>query len=203
MSKGSVAYVAGLKTKDKILKVDSIEVQKSDDVIGIIQKRPNQAVKIELERNGEIIEMEVTPSEQPRFDLGIIDTKEEKSNLYYSLNKAVYTVKNVIDSYVMLFQGKVGIDDLSSIVGIGVVVSKTSSVLEYLNMLALISLAIGAANILPFVPLDGGKIVLVIYEWITKRKPSEKFETILSYIGWILLLLLTLVVTFKDVMSIF
>lgn len=203
VSKGSAADKAGIKSKDKILKVDSTYVNDSTQVISLVQQKPNEKVLLEVERNGNIINLEVVPSEQIRFDLGILDTKEEKSNLYYSINKALYTVKSVIDSYVMLFQGKVGLNDLSSIVGIGVVVSKTSGVIEYFNMLALISLAIGAANILPFVPLDGGKIVFVIYEWITKRKPSEKFETILTYIGWILLLLLTIVVTFKDVMNIF
>ena len=203
VSKGSAADKAGIKSKDKILKVDSTYVNDSTQVISLVQQKPNEKVLLEVERNENIINLEVVPSEQIRFDLGILDTKEEKSNLYYSINKALYTVKSVIDSYVMLFQGKVGLNDLSSIVGIGVVVSKTSGVIEYFNMLALISLAIGAANILPFVPLDGGKIVFVIYEWITKRKPSEKFETILTYIGWILLLLLTIVVTFKDVMNIF
>ncbi|MBR1883894.1 MAG: RIP metalloprotease RseP [Clostridia bacterium] len=200
---GSAAESAGIKAKDRILSINGNALNNSTDIISVVQSSAGISLNFEIERDGKVENLVVIPNEQSRFDLGVLNTKEEKSNIYYSLKKALNTIKTVIDSYVQLFQGKVGINDVSSIVGIGVVVSKTSGILEYLNMLALISLAVGAANILPFVPLDGGKIVFVLYEWISRRKPSEKFEIIVTYIGWGLLLMLTVVVTFKDVMNIF
>ena len=80
--------------------------------------------------------------------------------------------------------------------------SKTEGLLDFLSMLAMISLAVGIANILPFPPLDGGKIVLVLIEWITRKKVSVKVEAILSYIGLGLLLLLTIFVTINDIIRI-
>ena len=56
---------------------------------------------------------------------------------------------------------------------------------------------------MPFPPLDGGKVVLVLVEAITKKKVSYKVEAILSYIGLALLLGLTLYVTYNDIVRIF
>ena len=91
---------------------------------------------------------------------------------------------------------------MSGIVGIGEVVSKSSGLLNFFYLMAMISMAVGVANILPFPPLDGGKIVIVLIEAITRKKVSEKVELIISYIGLALLLGLTLFVTVKDIIRI-
>ena len=98
--------------------------------------------------------------------------------------------------------GKVKVNQLSGIVGIGEMVSRTEGIAEFLSMMAMISLAVGIANILPFPPLDGGKVVLVLIEWITKKKVPEKVELILSYIGLGLLLALTVFVTINDIIRV-
>ena len=68
--------------------------------------------------------------------------------------------------------------------------------------MAMISLAVGVANIMPFPPLDGGKVVIVLFEAITRKKVSENVEAIISYIGFGLLILLTIFVTYKDIIRI-
>ena len=200
---GSVAEQANIKSDDIITAINGTEVKSATEIISIIQKNAGKNVELTVLRNGNEQNISIVPDSQSRLDFGILNTKEEKSNIYYALTKAVKAIGEVIGSYAELFKGNVGINDVSSIVGIGVVVSQTSGIIEYLNMLAIISLAVGAANILPFVPLDGGKIIFVVYEWITKKKVSEKVEVITSYIGWGLLMLLTIVVMFKDVINIF
>ena len=60
--------------------MDSTYVNDSTQVISLVQQKPNEKVLLEVERNENIINLEVVPSEQIRFDLGILDTKEEKSN---------------------------------------------------------------------------------------------------------------------------
>ena len=91
---------------------------------------------------------------------------------------------------------------MSVIVGIGEVVSKSQGWLSFLNLMAIISLAVGVANIMPFPPLDGGKVVIVLFETITRKKISEKVESIISYVGFGLLILLTIVITIKDIIRI-
>ncbi|MNP48785.1 Regulator of sigma-W protease RasP [compost metagenome] len=92
---------------------------------------------------------------------------------------------------------------MSGIVGIGEVVSKTEGLINYLNLIGILSLAIGVANVMPFPPLDGGKIVIVLCEAIVRKKLPLKAEAIISYIGFALLILLTLVVTYNDILRVF
>jgi len=199
---GMPANEAKLKADDKILKVAGKEVNFSNDVVNIISENPNTEVEIVVLRGEEELTLKVTPKAKTTFNLGTIAFAEENTNLKYSYYKSISTISQIVGSYVDLFQGKVAVTQLSGIVGIGEVVSKTEGLADFLSMLAMISLAVGIANILPFPPLDGGKVVLVLIEWITKKKVSLKVETILSYIGLILLILLTIFVTINDIIRI-
>ncbi|MEG1990163.1 MAG: RIP metalloprotease RseP [Clostridia bacterium] len=199
---GKSAEKAGLKSGDTILEVENISVIKAADVINIIKQNANKEIELKIDRKGEILIKKITPQFQKQFNLGIADTKKIDTNFMYAFDKSVKIVGSVVDSYVSLFKGKVTLDDVSSIVGIGVVVSETNGMLEYLNILAIISLAVGAANILPFPPLDGGKIILILIEAVTRKKIPLKVEAIISYIGFGLLFLLTIIVTFKDILRI-
>ena len=136
------------------------------------------------------------------MDLGIRSVATTKSSVKYSFIETTENIKNIVGSYVKLFTGKVSIGNMSGIVGIGEVVSKSSGLLNFFYLMAMISMAVGVANILPFPPLDGGKIVIVLIEAITRKKVSEKVELIISYIGLALLLGLTLFVTVKDIIRI-
>lgn len=200
---GYVAEKAGIKNDDVINSINGVETKNALDIISIVQANGSNPLVFNITRGTETLDISLVPDIQYVFDMGILETKEENTNIYYAFEKTVKTIVTVVASYVDLFRGKVKLNDVSSIVGIGVVVSKTDGLIQYFNLFAIISLAVGAANILPFVPLDGGKIVFVIYEWITKKRPNEKFEIIVSYIGWALLMLLTIVATFKDIINIF
>lgn len=196
---GMPADDSGLKEKDEILSINGNEVTTSTEIISIVSESANVELVFEILRDGEILEKTVTPEETKIFDLGISSTNVVSTDFKYAFLKTSNTIEAVVVSYVDIFKGEVSIDDVSSVVGIGNVVSKAEDFLQYLNLLALISLAIGAANLLPFLPLDGGKIVLVIIEEITRKKVPENVELTISYICFGALMLLTVIVTFKDI----
>lgn len=200
---GKAAEKADIKSGDIILKVQGISVNNSNEIISIVQQNPNNELEFLIDRNGEKLTKKVVPEMQKLFDLGIADVTSVNTNLGYAFNNSIKIITTVVSSYVDLFRGKVVLDDVSSIVGIGVVVSKTADAVEYLNMLAIISLAIGVANILPFPPLDGGKILFVLIGAVTRKKIPLNVEAIVSFIGFGALILLTIVVTYKDIVRIF
>ena len=74
---------------------------------------------------------------------------------------------------------EVGLSDLSGVVGIFNLVSRTlsSGFLAYLSLIALLSVNIGIMNFLPIPALDGGRAVFLIYEAITHKKPNKKFRS--------------------------
>lgn len=108
-------------------------------------------------------------------------------------------IRTMFEGIIQLFTGKVGIDQMMGPVGISSVVSKTSGVADFVYILSVISLSLGVTNLLPFPPLDGGKVVLLIIEGIRKKPLSEKFELGLQSIGFFLLIILSVFVTFNDI----
>ncbi|MDD3303752.1 MAG: RIP metalloprotease RseP [Clostridia bacterium] len=202
VASGGAAVAGELKAGDKIVSIEGIQTNTASDIVNIIRQNADKKIKIQIERNGVEETKELTPDKKRMFNLGIRSTEQVKTSLKFATYSSYNNVKTIIGSYVDLFRGKVGIQDMSGIVGIGEVVSKTSGFLDFLNLMGIISLAVGVANLIPFPPLDGGKVVIVIGEAITKKKISQKAEAIISYIGFGALILLTLVVTYNDILRI-
>lgn len=109
----------------------------------------------------------------------------------------------LVDSIKMLFTGKVGVDDLTGPVGISELVSQTSGWKEYIYLLAVISVSLGMTNLLPIPALDGGKIVLLIIEAIRRKPLKEKVEIQIQLIGFSIIIGLSILVTYHDIIRIF
>ena len=203
VASGGAAVAVGLKAGDKITSINGVETTNSTDIINIIRDNANKEVELTVDRNGEVFTQKITPSSKLNFSLGSFSTEEVKTDLKLAISSAIYNFKSIIGSYVDLFRGKVSVNEMSGIVGIGEVVSKTDDLITFFNLLAIISLAVGVANIMPFPPLDGGKVVIVLIEAITRKKVPVNVEAIISYIGFGFLILLTLFVTYNDIVRIF
>lgn len=203
VQKDKPADKIGIIKDDKIISVNNIKINNSIDVIDIIKQSPNTKINIVIERNNELISKEIEPETKKAFDLGITSTEKISTNIVMAIDKTMNKIEAVIASYAELFKGKVTVDDVSSIVGIGVIVSKTEGMIEFINILAIISLAIGTANLLPIPPLDGFKILIILVEGIVRKKIPEKVKGYISLAGFMLLILLTIVITFKDIIKLF
>ena len=100
-----------------------------------------------------------------------------------------------------MFTGKVSANSLSGPVGIySLVDSVKSQGLEMIIYLtAYLSINVGIVNLLPIPVFDGGRIFILIIEKIIKRKTSDKLEYILNMVGFGLMILLMIYVTFNDI----
>ena len=202
IASGGAAAEAGLKAQDKILAINGTQTNNSTDIVNIVRDNAGNSLNFTIERDGQVIEKTLVPKTQRYFDLGSFATEKVEPNLKFAMYSAINNFTSIIGSYVDLFKGNVSVNEMSGIVGIGEVVSKTEGILSFLNLLGIISLAVGVANIMPFPPLDGGKIVIVLIETITRKKVPLKVEAIISYIGFALLIVLTLFVTYNDIVRI-
>lgn len=196
---GSAADKAKIKDGDIIKSVNGIETLNAVDVIQIVKEYPDKEIELVITRDSEDIVKKVIPKCVNYFSLGIYSTETVNTTISLAIYNAKNYVVQIVNSYIDLFRGKVSINQMSGIVGVGQVVSKTNGFIQFLKLMAILSMAIGVANILPFPPLDGGKIVLVIIEWITKKKISENVELVISYLGFGLLIALTIFVTYNDI----
>jgi regulator of sigma E protease len=93
------------------------------------------------------------------------------------------------------------LEGLKGPVGMGEMMAEQArrGVSDYLRMLMLLSVALGMFNLLPFPALDGGRLVFLGYEVITRRRPNQQFEAVVHFVGLLLLLGVLVLVTFRDV----
>ena len=98
-----------------------------------------------------------------------------------------------------LFSGKLSMNDMVGPIGISEMVTKTSGITEFIYLLSIISVSLGVTNLLPIIPLDGGKIVLLIIEAIRKKPLSEKVELKLQSLGFLMLIIFSVVIAVNDV----
>ncbi|MFH0772725.1 MAG: M50 family metallopeptidase [bacterium] len=69
-----------------------------------------------------------------------------------------------------------------------------------LNLMALLSLSLGVMNILPFPALDGGRMVFVVYEWITGKQVNKRIESMTNVAGFVFLMGVALIVSINDIL---
>lgn len=132
----------------------------------------------------------------------------------FSLGQSgLYALKQTKNGVLMIFRTlnllfaseKVNVSDLSGPVGIFslLTVISTQGFAMVLFWLGILSINIGLLNLLPIPALDGGRLVFLGYEAVTKRKPNQKVETVLITITMTLLMGLMLYVTFNDIIGLF
>ena len=103
------------------------------------------------------------------------------------------------ESIKLIFTGGVTADNLVGPIGISEIVAQTTGLIDFFYIMAIISLSLGVTNLLPFPPLDGGKILIYIIEAIRKKPLKEDFELQIQMIGFIALITLSIYVAVNDV----
>ena len=203
----SPAEKIGLQAGDVILSINDEEAQNDPyKIVELINNSKTDKIDVKIERNNEEIVFNVTPEIQKTYKLGVTFKIAEKTfvnNIYYGFWDTMDFSVSIIDNVKMIFAGNVSTDQLMGPVGISQVVSSTQGIVEFVYMLALVSLSLGVTNLLPFPPLDGGKIVILLIEWIRRKPIKENIEIAIQMVGFCLLIGLSLYVTYNDILRIF
>lgn len=100
---------------------------------------------------------------------------------------------------------QVGVSDLSSFVGIFGLVERYvgAGLLPLLSLFAMLTINVGIVNLLPIPALDGGRIIFLAYELITRKKVNKKVEAVINNVFFILILILFVFVTYNDILRVF
>ena len=202
----SPAEKVGLQSGDIIFSVNGEEVNKDyKRAIELIQNSEGN-VKLTIDRNGEKVDFDIIPIENKEYYIGTmfkVADKNIKNNLYYGFWTTVDFSGSLLYNVKELFTGNVSTDQLMGPVGISSTVASTTTFAEFIYLLAVISLSLGVTNLLPIPALDGGKILLLLIEAIRRKPLSEKFEITVQLIGFSLLILLSIYVSYNDILRLF
>ncbi|MBR3147631.1 MAG: RIP metalloprotease RseP [Eubacterium sp.] len=210
---GSPAEKAGIASGDMLTAAESIEdgepsgdaakIQSWEDLT-TFNSRNKDGYIIYADRNGKERRFTVRPEKKDgRYLIGI--TPVVRRDPVRSIRDgAVSTVRMtglIFEGFRMLFTGDAGVDDLSGPVGIVSAVNESASqgLIYYLLLTAMMCVNLAVINIFPFPALDGGRILFVIIRKVTGKMISDDLEARIHTAGMMLLLVLIIVITFKDV----
>jgi len=204
LSVDSPAVLAGLQEHDKIIGINNIDTTDPVEISMIAYENADVELPIKIDRNGEILELKITPVCPDiliRYVIGFIsaETTNTSELVYCGFWQSLSQMRSMLNQIIELFTGQISAKYLSGPIGIAKVVTNTSGWYELLTLAVLISMNLGIVNLLPIPPLDGGKIVFLLIEAITRKPVSEKVEYSFQLAGFTLFMLLTLFVTFNDI----
>ena len=221
VAKNSPAEKSGLKTGDVIYKVENVFVTTPNQLTDEVGKYKGKNVNLLIKDagNGRDRSVQVEVRQKPPEGEGsmgvaisnIIMVKPKWYEFYKSIGagfKEAYFWGKIIFGGVTsmvgsLFQGQVP-QDVAGPVGMFKATSsikETQGMWALIHFFAIISVNLAVVNILPFPALDGGRIIFVVYEWITKKRANEKFEIAVNNFGMLVLLSLIVIITVSDVMK--
>lgn len=210
--KDQPAARAGLKAGDRVVGVDGKPVSNWNDMADAIHANAGRAIKIAVLRDGRRLTLPVTPvydSEQKKAMIGIkqvlvFERQTLAASVKLGVAEAVGLTVLVIKGLVMMVTGAVSSSDVAGPVGImGMIGEAARGGLAYLlNFAAILSINLGLINLLPIPALDGSRLVFLGLEKLRGRPVEQEKENFIHLVGFALLMLLILVITYNDILRI-
>jgi regulator of sigma E protease len=204
------AQTAGMQTGDKVLAVNGQDVHTWEELRKAVSAHPGEAIDVALEREGETIHKQVTPSPRGEADEGLIHVRPPTHIEAVHIPEAARM--SVIAPPIFVYEnvraiGRVlaGKEKLQVNGPVGIVKETARQARigagVYLQFLGMLSAYLGAFNLLPFPALDGGRLLFLGAEAISRRKPDAKVEARVHAVGLLMLLTLIAFVTYADVIA--
>ena len=215
---GESAAKAGLRVGDEIVSFDGVAVQDYRGLRRLIAERADKQVPVEVRRGTETISIDVAVASTAqdgkligRMGVGpvIPDFPAEmilpKDSVLGGLGRGI---QQTWDKTIFVFQtvgylivGKISLESVSGPVGIATVTGEAARIgfMPFVSLLALVSISIGALNLLPIPVLDGGRIVFELAELLKGGPVSERAQIAAQYVGIGLLVLLTVLAFYNDI----
>ena len=192
-----------LQLGDIIVKINDEYVKDDYEKMIAAVDSAEDTIDLTIERNGDLQQFAVTPKEYSNYYVGIVFKQAEKdffTRIYYAWFETGNFAISLIDNVKSLFTGGISVNQMMGPIGISKTVSSTKTLYDYIYLLALISLSLGITNLLPFPALDGGKILILLIEAIRRKPLKENTEIAIQMLGFGLLILLSIYVSYFDVM---
>lgn len=217
LPKGAAAR-SHLQRGDIVREIDGKTIANSSELLKAIkfsvQHKEQQWL---VERNGGIVSVEITPDvvEQDGIligQVGAIIGRLETLTVHYGLwDGLVYGVKQVgffcgftLELIGKMIIGQASVKNLSGPVAVADIAGSAakSGFIDYIQILAIISVSLGLLNLLPLPVLDGGQLVYVLIETIKGSPLSERVLGLFQTLGVFFLILVMLIATFNDILRI-
>ena len=203
----SANAAAGLLKGDRIAAVLGTETPYLQDAQKILRAHPGEVVPVTVERDASAI-LELPLQVDSLGMLGVFFRNPSLKHRDYTFLEAIpagcawawESVAGYLRDLRLVATPSTGAyKSVGSFVAIGQVFPTSWNWLQFLYILALLSIMLGVMNLLPIPALDGGHMLICLWEMITGRKPSDKFLVVAQMVGMVLLIGLMLLAFGNDI----
>ena len=218
-TEGSALQAAGAQVGDRIVEVDGYAIYTDRDLNFALALANPQAVSMKVERDGQRVDLgtfalsaQTLEDGTQMVSLDFYVEPEEPTFLGLVGRCATDTlsmVRMVVETLKGMVTGRFGLNDVAGPIGTAQAIGQAASVglaqgfgqavLNILVMIVLITVNLGVVNLLPLPALDGGRLLFLIWEGVTRRPVPAKYEGYVHAAGFVLLLGLMVVVALNDV----
>jgi regulator of sigma E protease len=198
---GSAAHSAGLQQGDSITAVNGIATPAFNDLRAALERHRNSEVTLDFYRDGVLQSTTVAVDSAGTLGFYAMSAPQiyRTETLHYGffesfpagIRMGVQTLKDYVAQFKYVFT-KEGASSLGGFGAIGSLFPAQWNWQAFWMMTAFLSVILAFMNILPIPALDGGHVMFLVYEVITRRKPNEKFMEYAQIAGMILLFALVL-----------
>lgn len=206
----NAAFFAGLQKGDSIVAVNSVPTPCYIQLTEELQRHPCDSVTIDYYRQGALQQAHLFIGDQGKIGIAakfdIFELEHTDYSLFEAIPAGIKYGWDILEMYVKQFRlvfTKEGAQSLGGFGAIGSMFPAFWSWYAFWHMTAFLSLILAFMNFLPIPALDGGYILFLLVEIITRRKPSDKFLERANEVGFWLLLALLIFANGNDILKLF
>lgn len=201
------AKAAEMKSGDKIVSIEGERIEDWDQMRKIILANPNKKLDIGVMREGKNMTLKVTPAPKGENGGGLIGVtpipEYQPVGVKEALVESIVKPAQVVQALVVGLARIITREEKAELTGPIGIVKETgkaidSGIAHGLRFLGVLSAYLGGFNLLPFPALDGGRLMFLGYEAVTRRRPNAKVEAQVHAVGLLMLLTLIAVVSVFD-----
>lgn len=205
------AYVAGLRSGDRITRINGTKVSTSDRLLIEYQVGYGKDLKLEVQRNDKVETITIVPTkieegETVTYQYGFALDSTIKNGFFeairYAFTKFFSLIEQMFIIISYLFTGKLSLSNLSGPIGIYNIVGESAKagLINVIYLIGYLSINVGFINLLPIPAFDGGRILFLIIEKIRRKPVKASVENAIHSVGFVLLMMLMIAITYNDIL---
>ncbi|MDR9419014.1 RIP metalloprotease RseP [Gracilimonas sp.] len=208
---GNPADEAGLEPGDRIVSANGDTVRYWVELVEIIQNSEGP-INFGIQRDESLFYASITPNQETKT-IGIVSPSMQTlgvelieygffESIAEGYNQTKEQTVGIVQGFTRMITGDISVSqNLGGPIAIANITKEATDQAGWIgfwNITALLSITLAILNILPIPALDGGHLVFLIYEGVTRREPSEKVRMVAQQIGFFLMVGLFIYVMFND-----
>jgi regulator of sigma E protease len=216
VSPKSIAEKVELKKGDLIVEVNGQPVKYFDEVYDLVHTKGAKSVSFKVERNGQILSFPDQPFPTDKKQIGFAPAKptafleqaEERitygffESVSLGTKRAFSTLFVQIKAFGKIISGVLNPrESLSGPIGIAQAFGGELDWARFWTLTGVLSLVLAFMNLLPIPALDGGHVMFLTYEMVSRRKPSDSFLEGAQKVGMVFLLALMVFIFANDIVK--